>query len=78
MRERWPAAGSVAVRARRFISAAHYERDDDRAISAVPHRRATWALRELVVLHEIAHHVCSCEPPHGPQFVVRVANSPTR
>ena len=28
-----------------------------------------WALRELVVLHEIAHHLCDAEPPHGPEFV---------
>jgi putative metallohydrolase (TIGR04338 family) len=26
-------------------------------------------LRELVVLHEIAHHLCRVEPPHGPEFV---------
>jgi putative metallohydrolase (TIGR04338 family) len=26
-------------------------------------------LRELVVLHEIAHHLCDVEPPHGPEFV---------
>ena len=31
--------------------------------------RATWALRELVVLHEFAHHVCRSDPPHGPEFV---------
>jgi putative metallohydrolase (TIGR04338 family) len=22
-----------------------------------------------VVLHEIAHHLCDAEPPHGPEFV---------
>ena len=30
---------------------------------------STWALRELVVLHEIAHHLSDAEPPHGPEFV---------
>lgn len=22
-----------------------------------------------VALHEVAHHLCRCEPPHGPDFV---------
>jgi putative metallohydrolase (TIGR04338 family) len=36
----------------------------------VPDRReGDWALRELVVLHEIAHHLCDIRPPHGPEFV---------
>ena len=55
--------------ARRGIAAAHYERSDDGATIAVPDRLTTWALRELVVLHEIAHHLCAAEPPHGPEFV---------
>jgi putative metallohydrolase (TIGR04338 family) len=59
----------LTVRARRGVTAAHYERFDDGATIAVPDRRSTWALRELVVLHEIAHHLCDAEPPHGPQFV---------
>jgi putative metallohydrolase (TIGR04338 family) len=59
----------LTVRARRGVTAAHYERVDDGATMAVPDRRSTWALRELVVLHEIAHHLCGAEPPHGPEFV---------
>ncbi|OBF28400.1 hypothetical protein A5724_28825 [Mycobacterium sp. ACS1612] len=59
----------LTVRARRGATAAHYERSDDGATIAVPDRRSTWALRELVVLHEIAHHLCDAEPPHGPEFV---------
>jgi putative metallohydrolase (TIGR04338 family) len=59
----------LTVRARRGVTAAHYERVDDGATMAVPDRRSTWALRELVVLHEIAHHLCDAEPPHGPEFV---------
>jgi putative metallohydrolase (TIGR04338 family) len=67
---RWPAVGALTVRARRGATAAHYERSDDRgATIAVPDRHSTWALRELVVLHEIAHHLCDAEPPHGPEFV---------
>ncbi|MFG1780923.1 TIGR04338 family metallohydrolase [Rhodococcus oryzae] len=75
VRERWPgAAVPVTVRARAGAAAAHYEAGA--ATIAVPlHTRGTaWALRELVVLHELAHHL---EPdgaalaPHGPEFVER-------
>jgi putative metallohydrolase (TIGR04338 family) len=59
----------LSVRARRGVTAAHYERSEDGATIAVPDRRSTWALRELVVLHEIAHHLSDAEPPHGPEFV---------
>lgn len=69
VRESWPGVGVLAVRPRRGVTAAHYERAGDDACIAVPEGRTTWALRELVVLHEIAHHLCSAEPPHGPEFV---------
>jgi putative metallohydrolase (TIGR04338 family) len=59
----------LTVRARRGVTAAHYERLDDAPTIAVPDRRSTWALRELVVLHEIAHHLSDAEPPHGPEFI---------
>jgi putative metallohydrolase (TIGR04338 family) len=57
------------VRPRRGVTAAHYECLDGAAVIAVPARRDQWALRELVVLHEIAHHLCDASPPHGPEFV---------
>ncbi len=67
---RWPGVAALTVRARRGATAAHYERSDHHgATIAVPDRHSTWALRELVVLHEIAHHLCDAEPPHGPEFV---------
>ena len=69
VRARWPDATPLTTRPRRGLTAAHYERDDDGAVIAVPERRSSWALRELVVLHEIAHHLCETDPPHGPQFV---------
>jgi putative metallohydrolase (TIGR04338 family) len=72
VRESWPDAGPLTVRARRGVTAAHYERDGDGASVAVPQGRTTWALRELVVLHEVAHHLRAAdvdEPPHGPDFV---------
>lgn len=67
--DRWPMVGPLAVRARRGMTAAHYERGGEVATIAVPGRIAGWALRELVVLHEIAHHLADAEPPHGPAFV---------
>ncbi len=70
VRERWPDAAGLTVRARRGATAAHYEKLDGAGIIAVPDRRGgDWALRELVVLHEIAHHLCVARPPHGPDFV---------
>jgi putative metallohydrolase (TIGR04338 family) len=65
----WPQAGPLTVRGRRGERAAHYEGGDGAAgVIAVPDQRDTWALRELVVLHELAHHLCRAEPAHGPAF----------
>lgn len=69
VRTRWPRIAPLGVRPRRGVSAAHYEADDAGAVIAVPEARTRWALRELVVLHEIAHHLCEVPPPHGPRFV---------
>ncbi len=69
VRTRWPGVAALTVRPRRGLAAAHYERDGGDAVIAVPERRTTWALRELVVLHEITHHLCDADPPHGPEFV---------
>jgi putative metallohydrolase (TIGR04338 family) len=69
VRRRWAPAVRLTVRSRRGVTAAHYERDDDGAHIAVPDQRSTWALRELVVLHEVAHHLSTADPPHGPEFV---------
>jgi putative metallohydrolase (TIGR04338 family) len=62
-------AQPVSVRSRRGTAAAHYELVDGVAVIAVPERDSTWALRELVVLHELAHHLSPEPPPHGPTFV---------
>jgi putative metallohydrolase (TIGR04338 family) len=69
VRAQWPGLPPVTVRARRGERAAHYEWTPDAATIAVPDRETTWALRELVVLHELAHHVAQADPPHGPEFV---------
>ena len=76
----WDRAGvPIRVRARAGNVAAHYETGN--AVLAVPlhaetatRGRTAWALRELVVLHELAHHL---EPrpdtvaAHGPEFCSR-------
>lgn len=70
VRERFPRASRpVSVRVRRGQRAAHYERAT--ATIAVPEdTEGRWALRELVVVHELAHHLDEDgDPPHGPSFV---------
>jgi putative metallohydrolase (TIGR04338 family) len=69
VRARWPQLSPVTVRGRRGETAAHYEWAPHSATIAVPDRQTTWALRELVVLHELAHHLSQSDPPHGPDFV---------
>ena len=67
VRAHYPRAGlPITVRHRRGSTAAHYE--PATATIAVPlHNRSM--LRELIVLHELAHHL---QPPHsawhGPHF----------
>ncbi|ETW24842.1 TIGR04338 family metallohydrolase [Mycobacterium gastri] len=73
VRQHWPQVAPLRVRARRAATAAHYENRDGAAVIAVPDLDAAdWAMRELVVLHEIAHHLCQVPPPHGPQFVATI------
>lgn len=68
VRARWPVS-PLAVRPRRGATAAHYENRDGVGVIAVPdHDTADWAMRELVVLHEVAHHLSDAHPPHGPLF----------
>ncbi|KBE91453.1 hypothetical protein AP46_00569 [Mycobacterium tuberculosis H2463] len=71
--QNWPTVSPVRVRARRAATAAHYENHGGTGTIAVPDRHtAGWAMRELVVLHEVAHHLCQVPPPHGPEFVATV------
>ena len=70
VRQQWPEVSPPAVRARRAATAAHYENHDGAGVIAVPDRdTADWAMRELVVLHEVAHHLCRALPAHGAEFV---------
>jgi len=70
VRHEWPKVTPLTVRARRAASAAHYENRNGAGVIAVPDlATAEWAMRELVVLHEIAHHLCDVQPPHGSEYV---------
>lgn len=74
VREMWPrAAVPVTVRKRAGDAAAHYS--PATAQIAVPQSRAgRWAMRELVVLHELAHHLGADGADgddHGPGFTER-------
>ena len=64
-----PRPGPLTVRARRGTTAAHYENLDGTGTIAVPEQTTRWALRELVVLHEVAHHLSPAGPAHGSAFV---------
>jgi putative metallohydrolase (TIGR04338 family) len=66
VRRLWPAAAPVRVRSRAGARMAHYA---DGVIAVPPRARGgAWALRELVVLHELAHHLAPGDR-HGPEFV---------
>jgi putative metallohydrolase (TIGR04338 family) len=70
VRREYTEVAPLRVRARRAATAAHYEKRDGTGIIAVPDlATADWAMRELVVLHEIAHHLCDASPPHGSKYV---------
>ena len=56
----------VTVRPRKGQRIAHYESFPPTI--AVPENHNRWALREIVVLHELAHHYSRTRPAHGPEF----------
>ncbi|HZC72087.1 MAG TPA: TIGR04338 family metallohydrolase [Jatrophihabitans sp.] len=77
VRARWPTRATVpvTVRARRGHAKAHYEQANA-TIAIPPHEQnRAWAMRELVLLHELAHHLEPSEvaQPHGPEFTERYA-----
>jgi putative metallohydrolase (TIGR04338 family) len=74
VRNRWPRAEfPVRVRERRGASRAHYQWLGFVLAVPPPGEGGRWALRELVVLHEIAHHLGPVEEPaHGPAFAGRL------
>ena len=59
--------GPIGVRERKGDRQAHYEAGS--STIAVNTGGTRWALRELVVLHEIAHHyTAQAQTGHGPEF----------
>ncbi len=58
--------GKVVVRERRGSKFAHYQAGEI-AIHTEGNNSARWAMREIVVLHELAHHY-SRGHQHGPVF----------
>lgn len=67
VRETWPLVRPITVRARKGNRKAHYEHG---GVIAIPMDLGSWACRELVVLHEIAHHLA---PGHGHDVTFRRA-----
>lgn len=57
----------IAVRSRKGQRIAHYSAHPPTI--AVPENGSRWALREIVVIHELAHHYSRSLPSHGPEFV---------
>jgi putative metallohydrolase (TIGR04338 family) len=65
-----PARAGIPVQVRARAGATKAVYDGLTATIAVPTHRVGggWAMRELVVLHEVAHHL-SADADHGPEFV---------
>lgn len=65
------AAAPLRLRPRRGDRSAHYEAPGTIALHE-PERGTGWSLRELVVLHELAHHAAHhdlpAEAPHGRHY----------
>lgn len=62
----------VKVRHRKGDKWAHYDGGTQTIAINAPDNKTGWAMREIVVLHELAHHVDSLEDmggeSHGPEF----------
>lgn len=70
VRDTWPerVVLPVHVRKRRGQKFAHYE-PLTRTLAVPDHSNSSgWAMRELVILHELAHHLCVQGEHHGPAF----------
>ena len=64
----------VRLRERRGLSKAHWETPGVIALP-VPEHGTPWAMRETVLLHEMAHHLAfhlDGAADHGPRFVARM------
>jgi putative metallohydrolase (TIGR04338 family) len=70
VRDAAPRRARLPVRVRARAGATRAEYDPARLTIAVPphHVGGRWAMRELVILHELAHHLAP-QAGHGPPFV---------
>jgi putative metallohydrolase (TIGR04338 family) len=66
----------ITVRERKGHTAAHYEGYGPHGgIIAVHTGDKNWAMREVVILHEIAHHFTrNNHPAHGPKFATALVD----
>lgn len=74
VRARWArAATPVRVRSRAGAGAAHYEAETATLALPLHTGNTAWALREFVVLHELAHHLEAdrTAAAHGPEYCAR-------
>jgi len=70
-RRRWPTAGPVRVRERAGARLAHYEVGRGTLAIPIAGPPPRWAAREMVILHELGHHVApptGAHAAHGPHF----------
>lgn len=69
-RERYPSVKPLTVRKRRGNVWAHYSPvEHEIALHDTEQAGRAWSLREVVVLHEMAHAVARTGANHGPRFV---------
>lgn len=66
VQERWPGVKAPKVAERTEMGAAHYE-TWNRTVKIPMKWNGRWAQRELVVLHELAHHMTPYDG-HGAEF----------
>jgi putative metallohydrolase (TIGR04338 family) len=70
VRDTWPERTVLPVRVRRRAGErfAHYE-SLTRTLAIPDHGNSSgWAMREIVILHELTHHLVVNGPSHGPAF----------
>lgn len=60
------AVSTVKVRARKGNAEAHYSKS--RHEIAIPDERCGWAMREMVILHELAHHLTPHDAGHQSEW----------
>lgn len=74
VQEAWARATvPVKVSGHNDVKQAIYIRIDSAMSVPAAQTRTTWAMRELVILHELAHHLADeVEISHGPGFVDRL------